>query len=137
MERLCRGFCQIDISDCPDLGPALFAVAAANHGARFTGTRRLKFKESDRSEAMAEELAAFGAKVLVEENAVTVEASAFHAPDRILQSHNDHRIVMALAALLLRTGGSIAGAEAVNKSFPDFFRKLQQLGIRLETQEAD
>ena len=51
MDALCAGCPEIDISDCPDLGPILFAVAAAKNGAKFTGTRRLKIKESDRAEA--------------------------------------------------------------------------------------
>ena len=137
MQALSAGCPRIDLSDCPDLGPVLFAVAAANHGARFTGTRRLKFKESDRAEAMAEELSAFGARVTVEENSVSVESVAFHAPDRVLKGHNDHRIVMSLAVLLTRTGGEIEGAQAVRKSFPDFFEKLKQLGIEVETHETD
>ena len=137
MAQLCAGCPEIDLSNCPDLGPVLFAVAAAKNGARFTGTRRLKIKESDRAETMAQELAAFGAQVTVEENAVTVTPAAFHAPDRVLQGHNDHRIVMSLAVLLLLTGGTIAGAQAVRKSFPDFFEKLRELGIEVESCEAD
>lgn len=134
---LCTGCPEIDISDCPDLGPVLFAVAAAKNGAVFTGTRRLKIKESDRAAAMAQELAAFGATVTVEENSVTVTPTDFHAPDRVLQGHNDHRIVMSLAVLLMLTGGQIEGAQAVRKSFPDFFEKLRQLGIEVQTSETN
>ena len=86
---------------------------------------------------MAAELAAFGVSVTVEENSVTVMPGDFHAPDRVLQGHNDHRIVMSLAVLLLLTGGQIQGAQAVRKSFPDFFEKLKQLGIEVQTDETD
>ena len=55
-EMLCKGTPTIHIGDCPDLGPILFAVAAAKNGGIFNGTRRLRIKESDRAEAMAEEL---------------------------------------------------------------------------------
>lgn len=137
IRQLCLGKAEIDLSDCPDLGPVLFAVAAAKHGGRFTGTRRLKLKESDRAAAMAEELSAFGTKVTVEENSVTVEPVAFHAPSRVLSGHNDHRIVMSLAVLLTLTGGEIEGAQAVRKSFPDFFEKLKQLKIEVQTHETD
>lgn len=137
LEALGAGCPEIDLSDCPDLGPVLFAVAAARHGARFIGTRRLKLKESDRAEAMARELAAFGTQVTVEENAVTVTPLDFHPPRRPLEGHNDHRIVMALAVLLTRTGGQIRGCQAVRKSFPDFFEKLIQLNIEVETIETD
>ena len=137
IRALCTENAEIDLSDCPDLGPVLFAVAAARQGGRFTGTRRLKLKESDRAQAMAQELSAFGTKVTVEENSVTVEPVDFHTPDRVLCGHNDHRIVMSLAVLLTLTGGEIEGAQAVRKSFPDFFEKLKQLGIEVETNEAD
>lgn len=137
LPSLCEGFPTIDLSDCPDLGPVLFAVAAAKNGAVFTGTRRLKIKESDRASAMAQELAAFGTTVTVEENSVTVKPTAFHKPDRVLQGHNDHRIVMSLAVLLMLTGGEIEGAQAVKKSFPDFFESLQHLGIEVLTHAND
>ena len=137
LESLVSGCPEIDLSDCPDLGPVLFAVAAAKNGGRFTGTRRLKIKESDRAAAMAQELAAFGTTVIVEDNTVTVISTAFHKPDRVLRGHNDHRIVMSLAVLLMLTGGQIEGAQAVRKSFPDFFEKLKQLGVEVETCETD
>ena len=85
---------------------------------------------------MAKELAAFGTEVTVGENTVEIVPKAFHRPAVTLYGHNDHRIVMALAVLLTVTGGTIAGAEAVSKSFPDFFDKLQSLGIRLHTDPA-
>lgn len=121
---------EIDISACPDLGPVLFAVAAANHGALFTGTRRLRIKESDRAEAMAKELARFGTEVKVGENTVAV-SPGIHAPDGILCSHNDHRIVMALSLLLSRTGGVIDGTEAIRKSYPGFFDTLARLHLEV------
>ena len=66
------GFVQIDLSDCPDLGPVLMAFAAARRGARFTGTRRLKIKESDRGTAMQQELAKMGVRVDMAEDEITV-----------------------------------------------------------------
>ncbi len=124
-----NGRAEIDLSDCPDLGPILFAFAAAKHGGSFTGTRRLRIKESDRAAAMAKELAKFGARVTVEENRVTVHPSVLHTPTELLSAHNDHRIVMSLACLATTTGGTIVNAEAVNKSYPEFFDDLRSLGI--------
>lgn len=122
----------ISLRDCPDLAPILFSVAAAMRGGRFTDTKRLKIKESDRAEVMAEELRKFGTRVIVEENSVRVIADAFHAPDALLYGHNDHRVVMSLAVLASVTGGEIDGCEAVTKSYPAFFADLRRLGIRLE-----
>lgn len=117
-----------DLSGCPDLGPVLFALAAYRGYGEFTGTRRLRYKESDRIETMRGELAAFGAEFDVEEDHVTIRCAQFHAPCRALSGHNDHRIVMALSVLCTVCGGEIEGAEAVAKSMPDFFEKLRALG---------
>ncbi len=124
-----KGTPTINISDCPDLGPILFAVAAVKGGGIFTGTRRLKIKESDRATAMAEELAKFGVAVTVHEDSVVVYPHDFHAPTEVLDGHNDHRIVMSCAVLSTVTGGIIEGAEASRKSLPDFFERLEKLGF--------
>jgi len=93
-----------------------------------TNTDRLKIKESDRAAAMAEELSKLGVSVTVGENVITVAAPAtLTAPTVPLSGHNDHRIVMACAVLLTLVGGEIEGAEAVKKSFPDFFGLLKTL----------
>lgn len=130
--RLVDGCPTLHIGDCPDLAPILFAVAAVCHGGTFTGTARLRIKESDRAAAMAEELSACGVAVTVEEDRVTVSPVELHPPTRPLCGHNDHRIVMALSVLLSLLGGEITGAEAVCKSYPTFFADLTRLGIKLE-----
>lgn len=122
----------IDLSGCPDLAPVLFAVAAAKHGARFVGTRRLAIKESDRAAAMASELSKMGVRVDVEENAVTVYGGALRAPAEAIDGHNDHRIVMSMSLLATLVSGEIQGAEAIKKSYPDFFEVLSSLGIEVQ-----
>ncbi len=121
----------VDLSDCPDLGPVLMALAATQNGATFTGTHRLKIKESDRGRAMAEELAKFGCKVDVDDDSIKVYPCKLVTPILPLSGHNDHRIVMAVALLCSITGGEIYGAEAVSKSLPDFFERIQGLGIKV------
>ncbi len=130
------GAAEIDLSGCPDLGPVLFAYAAAHCGGTFTGTRRLRIKESDRVETMRAELAKFGVSVTAEDDRVTV-GCGLKTPRETLGGHNDHRVVMALSVLCTRTGGTIEGAEAVRKSFPDFFEKLKQLHIEVEEHGMD
>lgn len=125
----------LSLRDCPDLGPVLFAVAAALNGGIFTETARLKIKESDRGAAMAAELLKFGVELQIEENRILVPGGQLGTPRAILRGHNDHRIVMALAVLCTRTGGSIDGAQAVAKSMPDFFEQLKKLGIEVEIDE--
>ena len=70
-----EGPAELDLTDCPDLAPVLFAAAALCHGAVFTGTRRLRFKESDRGAVMALEMAKFGITLETEENRIIVPAS--------------------------------------------------------------
>ena len=71
----------------------------------------------------------------VNENSVTVFPTLLHAPDKPLLGHNDHRVVMSLSVLLTAFGGTVCGAEAVNKSYPNFFDDLQNLGIEVITRE--
>ncbi len=126
----------IDISGCIDLGPVLFAYASAKNGGRFTGTERLRIKESDRAAAMAEELLKFGVKAEIKENEVVIPAGGISVPGEPLNSHNDHRIVMALTALLMMTGGEMSGIEAVRKSYPGFFEDLRRIGLDVEINEG-
>ena len=141
-DRVCRDMLHrlespgavLDISACPDLGPILFAAAARSCGGVFTGTHRLRIKESDRIAAMAQELSKFGAQIREEEDRVTVRHRPLHPPREVLDGHNDHRIVMALAVLCASLGGTIRGAEAVSKSWPDFFPALEALGLRMDIQ---
>lgn len=128
-ELIKNGNPTLDIADCPDLAPVLMAMAAAHNGAEFVGTKRLKIKESDRGNAMKEELGKLGCSVIVEENKITVKGCYLRTPTVPINSHNDHRIVMAMSVLLSVTGGEIEGAESVAKSYPDFFCDINKLGI--------
>ena len=124
-----------DLTDCPDLAPVLFALAAYAGGGEFTGTARLRLKESDRISAMKEELKKFGVTLFADENSVIIGAEGLCTPKERINGHNDQRIVMACAVLLTFFGGEIEGAEAVSKSFPDFFEAIKKLGI--EVTEVD
>lgn len=122
---------EIDLKDCPDLAPILFAYAAYKNGGKFTNTRRLRVKESDRANVMADELKKFGANVKVYENSVEIEKTQLKPPIVPLCGHNDHRIVMALSVLAAVFGAEIDGAEAVSKSYPDFFRVIKKAGVNV------
>ncbi len=139
LRKLCEGRPTLDISDCPDLGPVLFAVAALNHGAEFTGIGRLRIKESDRALAMATELAKCGVSCETTDNTMTIYGStpkcSIKAPTENISSWNDHRIVMAMSLILSVTGGVIDGAESINKSYPDYFERIREIGIEVECDE--
>lgn len=131
-EKIASGCPTLDISDCPDLAPVLFALSALKNGAVFTGTERLKAKESDRGMAMHEELKKLGGGLVIGNNTITVPKQKLKYNGQILSGHNDHRIVMAMSVILSKLGGSIEGAEAVRKSYPSFFGDLKGLGAEVE-----
>ena len=133
-EQISKGVPTLDISDCPDLGPVLFALAALKNGATFTGTDRLKTKESDRGAAMHEELSRLGGGLVFGDNRIIVPKQKLVYNGEVIDGHNDHRIVMAMSVILSQIGGAIKGAEAVRKSYPGFFEDIKRLGARVELQ---
>lgn len=131
-DKISNGTPTLDISDCPDLAPVLFALAALKNGAVFVGTDRLKIKESDRGLAMHEELKKLGGGLVFDNNSITVPKQELRYTEETLDGHNDHRIVMALSVILSKTGGKIAGAEAIKKSYPKFFEDIISLDAKVE-----
>lgn len=131
-KQILEGTPTLDISDCPDLGPVLFAVSAMKNGAVFTGTDRLKAKESDRGMAMHEELKKLGGGLVFGDNMITVPKQELRDMGITLNGHNDHRIVMAMSVILSKTGGCISEAEAIRKSYPGFFEDIKRLGAEVE-----
>ncbi len=131
-DKISNGRPTLDISDCPDLGPVLFALASLKNGAVFTGTDRLKAKESDRGSAMHEELKKLGGGLVFGDDMITVPKQELKYNGTVLDGHNDHRIVMAMSVILSKIGGEISGIEAVKKSYPGFFEDIQKLGAEVE-----
>lgn len=129
--KLSKGCLVLDMSNCPDLAPIIMTLASELNGATLKGTKRLKHKESDRGYAMAQELSKFGAVIDLYEDEIVINKTKLRKPENPLCGHNDHRVVMSLTVLCSKYGGTIAGAEAVKKSFPDFFMKTKSLGLEV------
>ena len=128
---------EIDLADCPDLGPVLIALGCFCSGTTIIrNAGRLRIKECDRIAAMQEELAKMGSTVKADGDTLTIEGCALHKPTAPLNGHNDHRIVMAMAVAALAAGqpAVIEGANAVNKSWPDFFEVIKGLGAHVTNQ---
>ena len=123
-----------DLGDCPDLGPILMTLGLFCQGeSRLLNAGRLRLKESDRGTAMAQELGKLGGQASLAGDEIRIRQSRLR-PGPALSSHGDHRIAMALAvaALGARIPADIQGAEAVEKSYPDFWKDLARLGARVE-----
>ncbi|MCI9331823.1 MAG: 3-phosphoshikimate 1-carboxyvinyltransferase [Oscillibacter sp.] len=124
------GEVKINLSDCPDLLPPLAVMAAVRRGTtHFTHAARLRLKESDRLATVARMLKALGGAVSEEEDGLTVYGVST-LPGGVVDGANDHRIVMAAAIAATRCQGPavIRGAEAVKKSYPNFWRDYENLG---------
>ena len=133
-QQISAGSPTLDISDCPDLGPILFALASMKNGAVFIGTERLKAKESDRGLAMHEEMKKLGGGLIFGDNMITVPKQNLQYQGVPVSGHNDHRIVMAMSVILTKIGGTVEGAEAIRKSYPGFFDDIEQLGAEVNIQ---
>lgn len=121
---------EFDATHCPDLFPPLVALAAFCKGTSVIhGTSRLITKESNRLTALMDVFNIMGATVRAENDSMFIDGGQSLKGAKV-DGHHDHRIVMscAVAALRASTEMQIQGAEAINKSYPDFFHHLRLLG---------
>ncbi|MHA4845858.1 3-phosphoshikimate 1-carboxyvinyltransferase [Flavitalea antarctica] len=120
--------------ECPDLFPPLVALAACCEGKSvIEGVSRLAHKESDRGLTLQEEFAKMGIKIVLQDNIMIIEG-ATGLKGSVVHSRHDHRIAMACAVAALKADKPviIEDAEAINKSYPDFFDDIRQLGAIVE-----
>lgn len=131
---------RIDLAQIPDLGPILMVLAALSKGVTtFTSIKRLRLKESDRAHVMIDILSKFGIKTTLEDDTLKVYGSNQLKGQQSFKSYDDHRIVMALSVAALKADGpiTILDADAINKSYPEFFNDYQALGgrVKLDTKK--
>lgn len=122
-----------DATDAPDLFPPLAALASYCDGTSIiSGAGRLRHKESDRGEAIMDVLAAMNIRSYIRDDEMLIEGGSVRGA--VVSSHNDHRIAMMAAVMALGAGQpvTITGAEAVAKSFPEFFSTMADLGTRIQ-----
>jgi 3-phosphoshikimate 1-carboxyvinyltransferase len=119
-----------DATDCPDLFPPLVALAAYCKGdSNIKGVSRLAHKESNRAITLQEEFGKMGVKIELKDDVMIIHGGNIVNGAKI-HSHYDHRIAMACAVVALKANGEtiIEEAEAVKKSYPDFYEDLKKLG---------
>lgn len=124
-----------DLSDCIDLLPSVAALAAVAQGvSEFFGIGRARLKESNRVHAVREGLQSMGIETWEECDALKIAGSV--PRPAVIDSHDDHRIAMAFAALGLRAGHtSIQGADCVSKTFPEFWDMVKNFGGKVTLYE--
>ncbi len=123
-----------DVSDIPDLVPILAVLGCfTDEVSRIVGAKRLRIKESDRLAAVADALNALGGKVSVKEDSLEIQPTE-HFHGGTVNGANDHRIVMAAAIASTMAEGTVTvtDAEAVEKSYPDFWTDFVSLGGKAE-----
>ncbi|MEO9098675.1 MAG: 3-phosphoshikimate 1-carboxyvinyltransferase, partial [Ginsengibacter sp.] len=122
---------EFDATHCPDLFPPLVALAAYCKGeTTIKGVTRLLHKESNRAIALRDEFKKMNVIIELNGDLMTIHGGK-EVKGAEVSSHNDHRIAMAAAVAGLSAKGNtiIHDAEAINKSYPDFYKDLKSVKI--------
>jgi 3-phosphoshikimate 1-carboxyvinyltransferase len=128
-----RGF-HFNATDCPDLFPPLVALASYCNGTTvIEGVSRLAHKESNRALTLQQEFAKMGVEIILQDDLMMIKGGE-GVKGATVHSRHDHRIAMACAVAALKAAGAtvIEEAEAINKSYPDFYEHLKKLDVILE-----
>ena len=125
---------EFDATDCPDLFPPLVALAAYCNGiTKIKGVSRLAYKESNRGLTLQEEFGKMALKIELQDDVMLVHGGNT-LKGATVHSRHDHRIAMACAVAALKADGNttIEEADAIKKSYPDFYDHLKELGAKTE-----
>jgi 3-phosphoshikimate 1-carboxyvinyltransferase len=125
---------QFDATECPDLFPPLVALASYCKGTTvIEGVGRLTHKESNRALTLQEEFGKMGVEIELQDDLMLIKGGN-GLKGAAVHSHHDHRIAMACAVAALKATGEtvISEAQAINKSYPDFYEHIQALGAILK-----
>jgi 3-phosphoshikimate 1-carboxyvinyltransferase len=128
---------EVDVGDTPDLLPTVATLGAVADGdTRIVNCEHVRYKETDRVSAMAEELGKMGAAVTEEHDTLTIHGSDTDLVGARVDGRHDHRIVMSLTVAGLVADGTttVTGGEHVDVSFPGFFDVVEGLGASVDRQ---
>jgi 3-phosphoshikimate 1-carboxyvinyltransferase len=124
-----------DATECPDLFPPLVALAAYCEGTTVVqGVKRLAHKESNRALTLQEEFGKMGVAIELQDDLMLIKGG-HGVKGALVHSRHDHRIAMACAVAALKARGetTIGEAQAVNKSYPDFYDHLEALNAQVKS----
>ena len=126
----------LDLANAPDIAQTIVVTCLGLQvKCNLTGLHTLKIKETDRLEALKNEIYKFGTSIEITDDSLHLLDYKPLKSGAIVETYNDHRMAMAFAPLALRTSFSIKEAEVVSKSFPDFWNNLAELGFNTSESE--
>ena len=126
----------LNLVNTPDLAQTIaVSCFGLGIGCKLTGLHTLKIKETDRLLALKTELEKLGAAIRIDDNSLHLEKSSRILSDITIETYQDHRMAMAFAPLALVTNINIDTAEVVSKSYPNFWKDLDNLGISCRLEE--
>jgi len=123
----------LQLNDAPDIAQTIAVTCfGLGIGCHLTGLHTLKIKETDRLQALKNELEKLGARVIISDDRLTLELSGDINPNVHVKTYQDHRMAMAFAPLALKTNIVIQEAEVVSKSYPAFWEDLKSIGFDIQ-----
>jgi 3-phosphoshikimate 1-carboxyvinyltransferase len=124
---------EIDLKNAPDIAQTIAVTCFAEGiSCNLSGLHTLKIKETDRLEALKDELTKLGAVIAVTNKSLHLGRSLDMHANIAIKTYNDHRMAMAFAPLALKVPIKILNAEVVTKSYQKFWEDMQQVGIQIE-----
>ena len=123
---------KLDLNSAPDIAQTI-AVTAFGLGisCELKGLQTLKIKETDRLEALQNELLKLGASISITNDSLQIEPTNSINSNQNIATYNDHRMAMAFAPLAIKTNINIENAEVVSKSYPNFWSDLKKVGFEI------
>lgn len=132
-QKMNRNLLEIDLKNAPDIAQTIAVTCFAEGIAcDLSGLHTLKIKETDRLEALHDELTKLGAKISVTDTSLHLQKSSEIHQNISIKTYNDHRMAMAFAPLALKVPIKILNAEVVTKSYQKFWDDMEQIGITLK-----
>ena len=120
----------LDLANAPDIAQTIVVTCLGLQiKCHLTGLHTLKIKETDRLQALKNEIYKFGTDINITDDSLSLSDCKPLTSGAVVATYNDHRMAMAFAPLALKTSFSINEAEVVSKSFPDFWDNLSELGF--------
>lgn len=121
------------LNNCPDIAQTIAVTCfGLGMGCQLSGLHTLKIKETDRLQALKNELEKLGASVAITDDSLHLESSLRIRENVTINTYQDHRMAMAFAPLALRVPIVIEEAEVVSKSYPNFWTDLKSVGLKIE-----